>query len=103
MSAMHVNAKLTLLHRNKSRAVVRPRQVAWSAVCGALRRRKQSVELTIAIRCERNSPGERTRMATTIEELDKRRELARTHGGEKRIAAQHANGRLTALERLSVL
>src|SRR5881227_1455234 len=43
------------------------------------------------------------RMATTIEELEKRREQARLGGGEKRIAAQHAKGRLTARERLSVL
>src|SRR5947207_5105240 len=42
-------------------------------------------------------------MATTIEELEKRRERARLGGGEKRIAAQHAMGRLTARERLSVL
>ena len=43
------------------------------------------------------------RMATTIEELEQRREQARLGGGEKRIAAQHAKGRLTARERLSVL
>src|SRR4051812_42282790 len=42
-------------------------------------------------------------LATTIEELEKRREMARQGGGEKRIAAQHAKGRLTARERLSVL
>ena len=42
-------------------------------------------------------------MATTIEELEKRREQARMGGGEKRIAAQHAKGRLTARERVSVL
>ena len=42
-------------------------------------------------------------MATTIEELEKRREAARLGGGPKRIAAQHAKGRLTARERLSVL
>src|SRR5437868_940361 len=42
-------------------------------------------------------------MATTIEELEKRRELARQGGGAKRVAAQHAKGRLTARERLSVL
>src|SRR5881392_2459080 len=47
--------------------------------------------------------GTNARMATTIEELEKRRELARLGGGEKRIAAQHAKGRLTARERLSVL
>src|SRR5260221_7360643 len=42
-------------------------------------------------------------MATTIEELEKRREMARQGGGAKRIAAQHAKGRLTARERLGVL
>src|SRR4051794_828532 len=45
----------------------------------------------------------RSDLATTIEELEKRRGLARLGGGEKRIAAQHAKGRLTARERLSVL
>src|SRR3954453_1731393 len=47
--------------------------------------------------------GTKRRMATTIEELEKRRERARLGGGEKRIAAQHAKGRLTARERLGVL
>src|SRR5205085_7765691 len=47
--------------------------------------------------------GTKRPMATTIEELEKRRELARKGGGEKRIAAQHAKGRLTARERLDVL
>src|SRR6478609_338798 len=47
--------------------------------------------------------GTKRRMATTIEELEKRREMARLGGGEKRIEAQHAKGRLTARERLSVL
>src|SRR5258707_11831581 len=42
-------------------------------------------------------------MATTIQELERRREQARLGGGEKRIAAQHAKGRLTARERLTVL
>jgi propionyl-CoA carboxylase beta chain len=42
-------------------------------------------------------------MATTIDELEARRELARLGGGEKRIEAQHAKGRLTARERLSIL
>jgi propionyl-CoA carboxylase beta chain len=42
-------------------------------------------------------------MATTIEELEARRARARLGGGEKRIAAQHAKGRLTARERLEVL
>src|SRR5204862_6889709 len=47
--------------------------------------------------------GTNRRMATTIEELERRRELARLGGGAKRMAAQHAKGRLTARERLSVL
>jgi propionyl-CoA carboxylase beta chain len=42
-------------------------------------------------------------MSTTIEELEARRAQAKLGGGEKRIAAQHAKGRLTARERLSVL
>src|ERR1700760_2834391 len=42
-------------------------------------------------------------MATTIEELERRRDAARLGGGEKRIAAQHSKGRLTARERLGVL
>src|ERR687893_1159219 len=42
-------------------------------------------------------------MATTIEELEKRREQARLGGGEKRVEAQHAKGRLTARERVTVL
>ena len=42
-------------------------------------------------------------MATTIDELETRRAAARAGGGEKRIAAQHAKGRLTARERVDVL
>ncbi|WP_267382000.1 MULTISPECIES: acyl-CoA carboxylase subunit beta [unclassified Sphingomonas] len=42
-------------------------------------------------------------MSSTMQELDRRREAARMGGGEKRIAAQHAKGKLTARERLDVL
>ncbi|WP_242097860.1 acyl-CoA carboxylase subunit beta [Sphingomonas sp. CROZ-RG-20F-R02-07] len=42
-------------------------------------------------------------MSSTMQELDRRREAARMGGGEKRIAAQHAKGKLTARERLAVL
>ncbi|MDB5691616.1 MAG: acyl-CoA carboxylase subunit beta, partial [Alphaproteobacteria bacterium] len=42
-------------------------------------------------------------MATMIEELEARRREAQLGGGDKRIAAQHAKGRLTARERLGVL
>ena len=42
-------------------------------------------------------------MATTIDQLEQRRAEAKLGGGEKRIAAQHGKGRLTARERLSVL
>ncbi|MFL6749928.1 MAG: acyl-CoA carboxylase subunit beta, partial [Sphingomicrobium sp.] len=40
---------------------------------------------------------------TTIEQLEAKRAQARLGGGEKRIKAQHAKGRLTARERLTVL
>jgi propionyl-CoA carboxylase beta chain len=42
-------------------------------------------------------------MSSTIAELEKRRAAARLGGGQKRIDAQHAKGKLTARERLDVL
>ncbi|MEL7274804.1 MAG: carboxyl transferase domain-containing protein, partial [Pseudomonadota bacterium] len=42
-------------------------------------------------------------MTTIIDQLQARRDHARMGGGEKRIAAQHAKGKLTARERLEVL
>ncbi|GGD97997.1 propionyl-CoA carboxylase subunit beta [Aureimonas endophytica] len=42
-------------------------------------------------------------MLRIIEELEERRRTARAGGGEKRVAAQHAKGKLTARERLDVL
>src|SRR5215475_11996120 len=42
-------------------------------------------------------------MSSTIAELEKKRAAARLGGGEKRTAAQHAKGKLTARERLDVL
>ena len=42
-------------------------------------------------------------MSANIAEMERRREAARMGGGEKRIAAQHAKGKLTARERLEVL
>ncbi len=42
-------------------------------------------------------------MQHILEELDKRRAQARAGGGEKRIAAQHAKGKLTARERIALL
>ncbi|WP_341368799.1 acyl-CoA carboxylase subunit beta [Yoonia sp. BS5-3] len=38
-----------------------------------------------------------------LQELEKRREAARMGGGERRIAAQHAKGKLTARERIELL
>jgi len=38
-----------------------------------------------------------------LEELEKRREQARAGGGERRVAAQHAKGKLTARERVDLL
>ena len=42
-------------------------------------------------------------MREVLNELERRREEARKGGGEKRIAQQHARGKLTARERLDVL
>ena len=42
-------------------------------------------------------------MSANIAEMERRREAARMGGGAKRIAAQHAKGKLTARERLDVL
>ncbi len=42
-------------------------------------------------------------MSSTLAELDRRRAAARAGGGAKRVAAQHAKGKLTARERLDVL
>ncbi|MGQ5701142.1 acyl-CoA carboxylase subunit beta [Sandaracinobacteroides sp. A072] len=42
-------------------------------------------------------------MLKVLEELERRRAQARLGGGEARIAAQHAKGRLTARERLDIL
>ncbi len=42
-------------------------------------------------------------MQDIIEELENRRERARMGGGQKRIDAQHAKGRLTARERIEIL
>ena len=42
-------------------------------------------------------------MQDILEELDRRRAQARAGGGEKRIAAQHAKGKLTARERIALL
>jgi propionyl-CoA carboxylase beta chain len=44
-----------------------------------------------------------TAMQHILEELDRRREQARQGGGDRRIAAQHAKGKLTARERIDVL
>ena len=42
-------------------------------------------------------------MQHIIEELEKRRARARLGGGQKRIDAQHAKGKLTARERIDLL
>ncbi|MEO0589763.1 MAG: acyl-CoA carboxylase subunit beta [Pseudomonadota bacterium] len=42
-------------------------------------------------------------MSANIAEMERRREAARLGGGQKRIDAQHAKGKLTARERLDVL
>ncbi|MBO9560574.1 MAG: methylmalonyl-CoA carboxyltransferase, partial [Caulobacter sp.] len=42
-------------------------------------------------------------MQHILEELDRRRDQARAGGGERRVAAQHAKGKLTARERIDLL
>ena len=42
-------------------------------------------------------------MQHILDELEKRRARARLGGGDKRIAAQHAKGKLTARERIDIL
>jgi len=42
-------------------------------------------------------------MSANIEELERRRAAAKLGGGEKRVAAQHAKGKLTARERVEAL
>ena len=42
-------------------------------------------------------------MQTIVEQLESKRQAARLGGGEKRIAAQHSKGKLTARERVEVL
>ena len=42
-------------------------------------------------------------MREILEELERRREAARQGGGQRRIDAQHAKGKLTARERIGVL
>ena len=42
-------------------------------------------------------------MQEIIEQLAAKRELARLGGGQKRIQAQHAKGKLTARERIELL
>lgn len=42
-------------------------------------------------------------MSANIAEMERRRASAKLGGGEKRIAAQHAKGKLTARERLEIL
>jgi len=41
-------------------------------------------------------------MQDIISQLEAKRELARLGGGQKRIAAQHAKGKLTARERIEL-
>ncbi|MBT8460419.1 MAG: methylmalonyl-CoA carboxyltransferase, partial [Boseongicola sp.] len=42
-------------------------------------------------------------MSDILAELERRREAARAGGGERRVAAQHAKGKLTARERVELL
>ncbi len=50
-----------------------------------------------------SSPGRGHAMKDILDKLEKRREEARLGGGQKRIDAQHARGKLTARERIELL
>ena len=50
-----------------------------------------------------NDPGNRRPVHDIIQQLEEKRAKARLGGGEKRIAAQHAKGKLTARERVELL
>src|SRR5690606_29775182 len=52
-----------------------------------------------ALRCTRG----RKSMRNVLDELERRRAIARLGGGEARIAAQHKRGKLTARERIELL
>ena len=65
---------------------------------------KELLDRELTLRPPRGSGfAEGEDMATTIQQLEAKRAQARLGGGEKRIEAQHAKGRLTARERLTVL
>src|SRR5690606_5870793 len=77
----------------------------WQAAWGAPRR----IICTLFGACY--SPAERpivpkgvqSAMKDILEELERRRAVARLGGGEARIAAQHKRGKLTARERIDLL
>src|SRR3546814_13765818 len=52
---------------------------------------------------EQRHVSRESEMPSTMQELERRRAEARAGGGAKRVAAQHAKGKLTARERLDVL
>jgi propionyl-CoA carboxylase beta chain len=54
-------------------------------------------------RIEGRRRGDDNSMKDILEELERRRARARAGGGERRIASQHAKGKLTARERLDLL
>ena len=55
-------------------------------------------------RCRRDPTSRKARKVQYIlDELDRRREQAKIGGGEARVAAQHAKGKLTARERIDLL
>src|SRR3569623_753662 len=67
-------------------------------------RKRGSVACRLQPGCVRRRKSQKAPpMSSTIAELARRREAARLGGGAKRIAAQHAKGKLTARERLEVL
>ncbi|KAI9182923.1 hypothetical protein H9P43_003835 [Blastocladiella emersonii ATCC 22665] len=81
-----------------------------SRVAGALLRRRAAAAVTArpvaaapAIAARRSYASGSTAEQSLLTRIEKKRQEALLGGGEKRIAAQHAKGKLTARERLTLL
>src|SRR5215475_3755348 len=75
---------------------------AWKAFVGDGSGRYPALDLPEIL--AENGPREpEWKMQDMLNELERRRAAARRGGGDRRIEAQHANGKLTARERIDAL
>src|SRR5690606_38477829 len=93
--------------RRSARTVRRPSCLNSASTSSAGRPRRDSRCLlrrgTATLGVTQRSSDRGESMHKIVAALDQRRADARLGGGEKRIAAQHGKGKLTARERLDVL